>query len=103
MENVRGLLSSKLNEVPSEFSEYVSIKDKICFALFNAANYGVPQKRERVIVSGHRGNERIPLPKPTHSQGGEIFNTVPWITIRDAFEGLPPANEKEYISLGEKN
>ncbi|HDK7157786.1 TPA: DNA cytosine methyltransferase [Clostridium botulinum] len=117
MENVRGLLSSKLKAVPEEFSEYEVIKDlngsvmyflknefkkygyTISFALFNAANYGVPQKRERIIIFGNKGNERIPLPVPTHSENAELPNTKPWKTIREAFEGLPPVKEEDYSPL----
>ena len=89
LENVRGLLSAKLNQAPAEFSEYDNIKDikgsviqflvsefkklgyAVSYALLNAANYGVPEKRERVIMIGHLGN-RVPLPKPTHSEYGEF-------------------------------
>lgn len=117
MENVRGLLSAKLNAVPEEFKEYedlIDIKGSVLyflknefkkygyttsFALFNAANYGVPQKRERMILFGNRGEERIPLPLPTHSENGEIINTKPWKTLRDALNGLPTPSEDEYLPL----
>ena len=120
MENVRGLLSAKLQAVPEEFSEYEEIKDEegsvlyflknefekygytISFALFNAANYGVPQKRERMIIFGHRGKERIPLPRPTHSEKGDILGTLPWKTLGEALEGLPPLKEGECGKLQKK-
>jgi DNA (cytosine-5)-methyltransferase 1 len=88
LENVRGLISAKLNYVPDEYSEYENIKDikgsvlhfivsefkklgyKISYALLNAANYGVPEKRERIIIIGHIG-ERVPIPSPTHSENGD--------------------------------
>lgn len=121
MENVRGLLSAKLNAVPSEFEEYkdiIHIKGSvlyllkkefekcgytISFALFNAANYGVPQKRERMIVFGNRGKERIPLPRPTHSENGSVFGTKPWVTLEEAFKDLKPVTKDDYLPLSEKN
>lgn len=117
MENVRGLLSAKLKSVPEEFSEYEGIKDlkgsvmyflknefkkygyTISFALFNSANYGVPQKRERMIIFGNKGTERIPLPVPTHSEKCDIPNTKPWKSIGEAFVGLEPPKENEYSPL----
>ncbi len=90
LENVRGLLSAKLNDfVPNVFShnpkisqlkgsalyyiisEFERIGYTVSFSLFNSANYGVPQQRERVILFGHKGSERIPLPKPTHYEYNE--------------------------------
>lgn len=119
LENVRGILSAKLNIVPAGFEKYSDIVDKngsvlfflsekfrelgytISFALFNAANYGVPQIRERMIIFGHLGNERIPLPNPSHSEKGEN-GLYPWISLKEAIAGLPSANDSEYIPLREK-
>lgn len=119
LENVRGILSAKLNAVPDEFREYDSIKNLngsvirflanefkklgycISFALFNAANYGVPQIRERVIIFGAKGTKRIPLPQPTHSEQGEA-STKKWVTLGDVISDLPEADESEYIPLSRK-
>lgn len=118
LENVRGLLSAKLNHVPDEYSGYEQIKDKkgsvlafltdqfkhlgysISYALLNAANYGVPEKRERVIVIGHLG-ERVPLPNPTHSESGS-FGTKKWVTLKEALNGLGAAETMHYIPLRPK-
>ena len=42
---------------------------KICFRVLNAADYGVPQRRERVIIVGFRNDLNVEwsFPKPTHS------------------------------------
>lgn len=119
LENVRGILSAKLNAVPDSYKEYESIKnDKgsvirflanefkklgytISFALFNAANYGVPQVRERVIIFGAKGDKRIPLPQPTHSELG-LYGTEKWVTLGDVIKDLPEANESEYVPLSKK-
>lgn len=117
LENVRGLLNAKLNSVPEEYIEYEQIKDKagsviallkkefekigysISYALLNAANYGVPEKRERVIMIGHIG-ERVPIPSPTHSEDGS-FNTKKWVTLWDAIYDIQ-GSDMRYISLRPK-
>ncbi len=119
LENVRGLLSAKLNIVPDGFEHYSHLVDKngsvlfflsekfkelgytISFALFNAANYGVPQIRERMIIFGHLGKERIPLPSPSHNEKGDN-GLAPWVTLKKALEGLPECTESEYIPLRDK-
>lgn len=49
---------------------YSGLKYNIVFRLVNAANYGVPQKRERVIIVGIRDDLGIDwsFPKETHSE-----------------------------------
>jgi len=119
LENVRGILSAKLNAVPEEYNEYENIKDvkgsvmffvtselrklgySISYALLNAANYGVPEIRERVIILGHKGG-RIPLPSPTHSENGS-FGTQPWVTLRDAIGDLTNRSDLHFIPLRGKS
>lgn len=119
LENVRGLLSAKLNKVPEVYNEYEPIKDikgsvlyfltqefrklgyTISYALFNAANYGVPQVRERMIIFGNKGSKRIPLPQPTYSQNGE-YGTKKWVTFGDVAKDLVNAEVKDYIPLRDK-
>lgn len=115
MENVRGLQSARLNYVPKEYSEYNNIKDikgsvfhfitsefkklgyKISYALLNAANYGVPEKRERIIIIGHLGN-RVPIPSPTHSEDGR-FGTKRWVTLKECIGDLENNDNLHYIEL----
>ena len=117
LENVRGILSTPLNAVPPEYedeygeitnisgsvvyflwSEFKKLGYDVSFTLFNSANYGVPQVRERVIMFGSR-NGRIPLPSPTHSKTG-IETGKKWTTIAEAFEGL--GKQEQYLELTEK-
>ena len=119
LENVRGLLSAKLNSVPSEYNEYESIKDikgsvlafitsefkklgyNISYALLDAANYGVPERRERMVIIGHLG-KRVPIPSPTHSKGG-LYGTAPWRTLRDAIGDMEGRKDLNYIPLRERS
>ena len=57
------------------------------FTLYDAANYGVPQRRERVIILGSRDGIEIPLIPPSHSEHG-IFPLKRWVTFREAVAGL---------------
>lgn len=118
LENVRGLLSAELKFLPnnkmSEYGKLINHKGSvlyflykefgklgynISFTLFNSANYGVPQKRERLIMLGHLG-ERIPLPSPTHSESG--FETgKKWKTVGEALNGLNE-NKMEHSKFSDR-
>jgi|JI9StandDraft_1071089.scaffolds.fasta_scaffold01179_12 DNA (cytosine-5)-methyltransferase 1 len=117
LENVRGILSTPMNAVPFEYeTEYKSIVEMpgsvvyflwnefkklgydISFGLFNSANYGVPQIRERFIIFGSKKG-RIPLPSPTHSESG-IETGKKWLTIADAFEGL--GKQEQYFEIPQR-
>ena len=119
MENVRGILSAKLNDVPTDYQEYEPIKKQkgsvlkfitnefeklgysISYALLDSANYGVPERRERVFIIGHLG-ERVPIPSPTHTKAG-IYGTKPWVTLRDAIGDLEGREDLHYIPLRPKS
>lgn len=78
-ENVKGLLSANKSQAfPMIIKEFENAGYNIKFKLLNASEYGVPQKRERVIIVGFRDiedyshfrfpqtttkNEKIPLGK----------------------------------------
>lgn len=119
MENVRGLLSAKLNSIPSGYEEYQeTIEQKgsvinmlisefkkigycISYALLNSANYGVPEKRERVVIIGHIG-DRVPLPRPTHSERG-LHGTDKWMTLYDAIKDIENRTDLQYAPLRVKS
>lgn len=61
----------------------------VSFNLYNAANFGVPQSRERVIMICSRDGVKVPHLMPTHSQDGS-FGLPKWKTLREAFAGLDP-------------
>jgi len=53
---------------------------KVSFKLLNAANYGVPQKRERVFIIGFRDDVDVQwsFPEETHSYDALLYDQ--WIT-----------------------
>jgi DNA (cytosine-5)-methyltransferase 1 len=94
-ENVKGILSlgqgSVIKLIKSDF-ENAGYEVKI--SLLNAADYGVPQKRERVFILGTRTGIRKRIlfpPPPTHAapESAPILGLKPWVTIGEALEALP--------------
>jgi DNA (cytosine-5)-methyltransferase 1 len=106
-ENVRGLLSAPLRHRPHELrgSGHPPLQDdekpggallhildlleaggySTTFTLYNSANYGVPQIRERLIFFASREGAAIPFIPPTHSETGR--NGLPrWRTVRQALK-----------------
>ncbi len=71
------------------YSKYGGLKYRVCYRLLNAADYGVPQVRERVFIVGLRSdvpNEWIwPMPLCTRDE---------WVTIHDALAGVPDPRAK---------
>lgn len=121
IENVRGLLSScfsiDLNPDEEKFlpKEYVDIKGstmfyianrlkyagyQVTFNLYNSANFGTPQIRERVIIICTLDKTPVPYLKPTHSENGE-YGLPNWKTLKSAFKGLNGDNN-EFIKFPEK-
>lgn len=86
MENVRALgMLKKWAPLRDALHEtFVRLGYRVAVGVLNAADFGVPQKRERVFFIGTREPHREPqMPEPTH-----IDN---WLSTRDAITGLPPA------------
>ncbi|MDP8235147.1 MAG: DNA cytosine methyltransferase [Candidatus Erginobacter occultus] len=68
---------------------------RVEFRTLNAADYGVPQKRERVFFIGTDRNVPIEFPLPTHcppEASGELplfsSSRLPWRTVRSAIDDL---------------
>ncbi|MCT4180290.1 DNA cytosine methyltransferase [Elizabethkingia anophelis] len=101
IENVRGLMSSVLQipisdetieSIPKDLLEvkgssllYIILRLEkagynINFDLYNSANYGTPQKRERIVIIGTLDEEKVPLLEPTHSES-LIKGLKPWVNL----------------------
>lgn len=97
-ENVKGLISWKNGlAIKTIIEDFSKLGYKVGFKLFNAADYGVPQTRERVIIIGVRNDisKDIEWPKATHSATDK--NLLPWVTIQDAIHDLE--DEEKHKSL----
>lgn len=98
MENVTGLLMRK--NAKGQFVIDI-IKEAFCSVGYscqvwtlNAADFGVPQMRQRIFLVGTRLDKPIPQPRPTHSFD-KNSNLLPYTTAWEALGDLP------YISAGE--
>jgi DNA (cytosine-5)-methyltransferase 1 len=109
LENVRGLLSAALKHRPldqrGDDSPELEPEERpgsavayllerfldydIEYKLLNAADYGVPQKRERVIFVGIRKDlkRKFVFPEPTHNEDGSN-GKAKWVPISEVFKGL---------------
>lgn len=54
-----------------------------CVVAINAAEYGVPQLRERVFIIAHRDGGMFTLPPPTHGPNGRSRFVNAWDAIGD--------------------
>lgn len=93
-ENVRGILSSKQGEdfkiICASFEE---VGYKLFWRVLNAADYGVPQQRERVFLVGIRNdiNVEFRFPRPTH--GPDSPTKAPYVTVRQVIADITDENE----------
>ena len=66
-ENVKGILSMKKGKVIEMIkNDFKNLGYKVDARLLNAAEYGIPQARERVVIIGNRIGVDNPYPKATH-------------------------------------
>lgn len=107
IENVRGILSAPLKPRPYNQKGDKPLKPEekkggalayvlkklssagygVTFNLYNAANFGTPQKRERVVIVCSRDGEELPYLVPTHSEYGN-HNLPKWKSFKEAVAGL---------------
>ena len=93
-ENVSGILSTKINGkqiIDTIFKDmkenYKIIEDKNIL-LLNAADFGVPQERKRVIIIGVRKDLNIDV-ATIYKDLGEIAKNEEIVTVHDAIGDLP--------------
>jgi len=121
MENVKGLLSAAIRHRPINqrgadypplepdemrgaalkvvLAEMHKLGYNVVYNLLEAADYGVPQNRERVVFIGSRDSESVTFPLATHCQSGR--DLPKWRTLRDALTNLVEHNP-EFTPYSEK-
>jgi DNA (cytosine-5)-methyltransferase 1 len=60
---------------------------RVTFNLYNTANFGVPQLRERLVFFASREGREVPFLVPTHDQHARN-GLAPWITLAQAISKL---------------
>lgn len=93
-ENVKGLLSMQGGDlIKTIISLFESIGYHMQMRLLNAADYGAPQIRERVILVGTLDARPFKYPKPTHydpEHGAPADPSMkPYVTLGEALGDLP--------------
>lgn len=95
-ENVTGLLSAK-NAHGEKIIDLLKVAFKnigytVEQQVLNAADYGIPQRRKRVIIVGLK-DKKFVFPRPTHSEDGIALKR--YISVEEALGDLPTAIENE--------
>lgn len=101
MENVPGLAKGKNKPILDKLIESLrnlgySVKEP---QIVNAADYGVPQFRKRLILLCSRENTPLMFPSGTHVNPlvANYLRKKPWRTVKEAFKKLSP------LASGEKH
>ena len=102
-ENVVGITQQKHSDVIAYMMDkFKGLGYGISHTVLNAANYGVPQRRERFFLIGIKGVENPAFPLPTHFKNRKHYETFmdevggesngpfkKWVSVKKAFEKLP--------------
>lgn len=101
-ENVKGILSlSKGSVFKMILSDFEKAGYSVKYKVLNSADYGVPQKRMRVIIVGTRNDqtELINFPPPTHTEKLDLFNKKlkPWLSVGQALKDVPEPEDAPHI------
>lgn len=96
-ENVTGLLSAKNSKGEKVIellkSAFIEIGYSISTKVVNAADYGIPQKRKRVIIVGLRNGDSFQFPAATHCEDGTDLKR--YVSVEEALGDLPLAVDDE--------
>jgi DNA (cytosine-5)-methyltransferase 1 len=92
IENVPGLLYKVHSEA---FNLVIAAAERlgydIAWKIVNAADFGVPQIRERLFIVGTRNGHKYVFPHPTHERierAESFFRSQPWVTTGAAIGDL---------------
>ena len=112
LENVVGLSTHRRGKTLERLcSMFEEIGYTVSWSILNAAHFGLPQRRERLIMVGNSNGKRFEFPEPTHRFAGRSMvknnlrraNTMkarlkPPVTVMDAIGDLPEVGAGESTS-----
>lgn len=123
IENVRGLLSAPLKHRPhnQRGKDFPDLLDEempggalkfilsyleghgygVSFNLYNSANYGTPQVRERLVIIASSDGEKLPYLNPTHSDD-PAFGLPKWRTFESVVTDIDLVQEQGCEEFPEK-
>ncbi len=72
--------------------------------VLNAADYGAPQTRRRLIILGRRKKYKEPISAPpvTHTKEPSLLGLKPYVGVGEALAGLPKAISRQDIKVLQK-
>ncbi len=73
-------------------ADHEAVRYEVIPTVVDAASYGVPQHRNRVIIVGFRSDVEASwaFPQPTHGNG-----LLPWVTLGEAIDNVPNLNNEQ--------
>lgn len=102
-ENVKGILSIEKGKVFEMIkSDFESLGYEVEAHILNAAEYGVPQARERVVIIGNCIGVKNPFPIKTHYIDEPKDNMLPAITTEQAIgflSNIKTSNKSKIIKM----
>jgi DNA (cytosine-5)-methyltransferase 1 len=98
-ENVKGLLTLGKGEIFRRIlADFEDVGYKVDYRLVNAADYGVPQKRQRLIIVGVRNDIKkvFLFPEPTHYNPArsKVPGLKQWVGIGKALANIPEPGDQ---------
>jgi DNA (cytosine-5)-methyltransferase 1 len=102
-ENVKGIKSIEGGKVfEMILADFEGAGYRVEHAVLNAADYGVPQRRERVFFVGSRNDLNIDLgfpPRCTHApkEIAPAAGLIPWVGVGDALKDIPDPDVKNSL------
>lgn len=112
LENVVGLATHKGGNTINQIEEcFYGLDYDVEWKILNTAQYGVPQKRERLIMLGAERGDKISFPLPTHKFSGFTIGhrnkeklvqdmvsdkLSPVLSVMDAINDLPSIKSGEF-------
>lgn len=96
-ENVYGIVGAQNGEAWKEIQKSFSdVGYKLYFRILDAADYGVPQHRERLIIVGLKDGD-FSFPRPTH--GPDSVNGEPFYNAGLAVKGLTLTDDEKKTGI----
>ena len=97
-ENVYGIIGAQGGEAWREIlKSFSNVGYRLFFRIIDAADYGVPQHRERLIIVGLKNGE-FKFPRPTH--GPDSIDDEPFYNAETAVTGVPLTDEESKRGIG---
>lgn len=115
LENVHGITYSGkeegfqlLYQLTQSINRQEGTNYTLSWRVLNAADYGVPQFRQRFFLVGHREGKRFQFPGPSHAENVDdqqhdlfSFAALPeYVTAWDAIGGIRPRVDEDLVIRG---